>query len=366
MSEGNGWSRRNFLSARGLGAALGGAAGSLIPTPPKLLTREEQNLTTMCFARRAMGCEFSIRVPHYYPNAMAAADIALTEVEQLEELLTVYSDSSAMSYVNQNAFERPVRVDNRLFEVVRRSAELCEQTEGTFDIAAGALVKAWGFLRGPRRVPSDAERKSALARTGMRHVELNSDNLTVRFRVQGIEINLGSVGKGYAIDRAIQRMRDECGIQCALMVGGQSSIYGAGSPSGDGRGWLVSIQNPFNSSQPVATLRLKDQALGTSGAANQFFEEGGRRYGHLLDPRTGWPADEVASASAVAADAATADAMATAFFVMGLDKTRAFCQNHPEIGALLVIKPQDPSREAAVPQVVTFNMPKGGYTIGQG
>ena len=200
----------------------------------------------------------------------------------------------------------------------------------------------------------------------MRHVELNSDNLTVRFRVQGIEINLGSVGKGYAIDRAIQRMRDESSIQCALMVGGQSSIYGAGSPSGDGRGWLVSVQDPFNSSQPVAMLRLKDQALGTSGTANQFFEEGGRRYGHLLDPRTGWPADQVASASAVAADAATADALATAFFVMGLDKTRAFCQNHPEIGALLVIKPQSPDSKAAVPQVVTFNMPKGVCTIGQG
>lgn len=312
-----------------------------------------------------MACEFSIRIPHYYPNAMAAADIALSEVEQLEELLTVYSDSSPMSFVNQNAFDRPVRVDNRLFEVVHRSAELYEETEGTFDIAAGALVKTWGFLRGPRRVPSEGERRAALARSGMRHIELNSDNLTVRFRVQGIEINLGSVGKGYAIDRAIQRMREDSGIQCALMVGGQSSIYGAGSPSGDGRGWLVSIQDPFNSSQPVAMLRLKDQALGTSGTANQYFEEGGRRYGHLLDPRTGWPADEVASASAIAGDAATADALATAFFVMGLDKTRAFCQNHPEIGALLVIKPQAPNSKAAVPQVATFNVPKKDLTIGQ-
>lgn len=365
MSEGNGWSRRNFLSARGLGAALGGVAGSLVPMPPKALTREEQNLATLCFARRAMGCDFSIRIPYYYPDAMAAADVALTDVEQLEELLTVYSDSSAMSHVNRNAFERPVRVDDRLFQVIRRSAELYEQTEGAFDVAAGALVRTWGFLRGPRRVPSDGERQAALARSGMRQVELNPDNLTVRFRVQGLEINLGSIGKGYAIDRAIQRMRDEFGIRCALMVGGQSSIYGAGSPSLDGRGWLVSVQNPFHSSQPVATLRLKDQALGTSGTANQFFEEKGRRYGHLLDPRTGWPADELASASAVAPDAATADAAATAFFVMGLDKTRAFCQNHPEIGALLVIEPRDPSRKAAVPQVVTFNMPSKDLTIGQ-
>ncbi|MBP7935513.1 MAG: FAD:protein FMN transferase [Phycisphaerae bacterium] len=365
MSADNGWSRRNFLSARGLGAALGGAAGSLIPDPPRALNPQDQNLSTLAFARRAMGCEFGIRIPYYYPNAMAAADAALSEIEQLEELLTVYSDTSEMSRVNRNAFPGPVRVDNRLFQVVQRSVELHSQTDGAFDIAAGALVKTWGFLRGPRRVPAEGERQAALARSGMRHVELNSDNLTVRFRVQGVEINLGSVGKGYAIDRAIQRLRDDFGIQCALMIGGQSSIYGAGSPSGDGRGWLVSIQNPFNSSQPAATLRLKDQALGTSGTANQFFEEGGRRYGHLLDPRTGFPADLLASASAVAPDAATADALATAFFVMGLDKTRAFCQNHPQIGALLVIKPQDPARKAAVPQVVTFNVPGKDLTVGQ-
>src|SRR5690606_2381312 len=117
--------------------------------------------------------------------------------------LTVYRADSAMSYVNQHAADRPVRVDARLFGVLKRAAELSEQTGGAFDASAGTLVKAWGFFRGPRRVPSDAERADALARSGMHHVRLDDETLSVRFDVPGLEFNLGSIGKGYAIDQAI-------------------------------------------------------------------------------------------------------------------------------------------------------------------
>lgn len=361
------WSRRGFLSLRGLAASAGGAIAAFVPDVPDLLVGGQAMAQHLCFARRAMACEFSLHLPPTFPRLMAAAESALSEVEQLEELLTVYSDTSAMSYVNQNAADRPVRVDGRLFRLLLRSAELTRQTEGAFDIAAGALVKIWGFYRGPRRVPNEPERMAALACSGMKYVELDAENQTVRYLARGLEINLGSIGKGYAIDRAINNLKEYFGVSSTLIQGGLSSIYGLGSPlGGDERGWLVGIQNPYNPRQLLATVRLKNRALGTSGTANQYFEFGGQRYGHLLDPRSGRPVDELASASALAPDAATADALATAFFVWGLDRTRVFCQNNPEIAALLVLKPGDPGRRPSTPQVVTFNLSGREVTVGPG
>ncbi len=312
----------------------------------------------LCVARRAMACEFSIFLPPSIPQALSAAESALATIDEFEELLTIYSATSPMSYVNQTAAEAPVRVDNRLFEVLDRAAALHEQTGGAFDVAAGALVKAWGFYRGPRRLPSEAERLAALASCGMGHVLLDRRERTVHYRVRGLEINLGSIGKGYAIDRAIRRLREDFDIPAALMQGGLSSMYALGTPDGDERGWLVGIQSPWKHHRLIATVRLRDRALGTSSASNQYFEAGGRRFGHVLDPRTGWPAEGVASASAICADAATADALATAFFVMGLDKTRDFCHNHPAVAALLVLEPGDGCGTSGPPQVVTFNLPK--------
>jgi len=123
------------------------------------------------------------------------------------------------------------------------------------------------------------------------------------------------------------------------MQGGQSSLKAVGAPPDDPRGWPVAIGDPHRPGRAVATVWLKNRALGASGAAKQYFIEGGRRYGHVLDPRTGWPADQLASASALASSAAEADALSTAFFVMGVEGTRQYCRRHPEAGAVLVTKP---------------------------
>src|SRR5207237_8765055 len=131
-----------------------------------------------CVARRAMACEFSVYLPPESADPLSVGGTALDEIEQLEDLLTVYRADSAMSYVNQHAAEGPVRVDARLYAVLKRAAELSEQTQGAFDAASGALVKAWGFFRGPRRVPDESERLQALAHSGMRHVELDGGEMT--------------------------------------------------------------------------------------------------------------------------------------------------------------------------------------------
>jgi FAD:protein FMN transferase len=353
-----GWSRRNFLSARGLGASAGGLLALLMPDDLDASPQEGPRHSYWNIARRAMACEFSLLIPPVYPNAWAAGETALAVIDDMEDLLTVYRGDSLMSYVNQNAAERPVRVDERLYQLLKQAAELTEQTDGAFDVTAGALIKAWGFFRGPRRVPAEAERQEALARTGMRHVQLNDEERTVHYLMPGLEINLGSIGKGYAIDRAVRRVREEYDVQCLLMQGGLSSLYATGSPSEDERGWLVGIQDPFDLGQRIATVRVRNRGMGTSGAAYQFFEAGGRRYGHVLDPRRGEPASELGSVTVLGPDAATADALSTAFFVSGLDKTAQFCQNHPEIAALVVMEQGDGKQNGQQPSVVTFNLPR--------
>ena len=359
MSDSAHWSRRNFLSARGLGASAGGALGVLIPQRAAQPAGFEKARLEVCYARRAMACEFNIFLPPTTPQGMAAANAALDEIQQMDELLTVYAADSLMSYVNQNAYPGPVRTDTRIIRLIQRAAELTAITEGALDIAAGTLVKAWGFYASPRRVPDEAELHDALARSGMRHVELDAVNQTVRYRVQGVEINLGAIGKGYAIDQAIDRICKEYGVESALLQGGLSSMYALGAPSEDEEGWLVAIQSPFDPTRPVATVRLRDRALGTSATNRQYFEAGGQRYGHILVPRTGRPArTDLASATVLAADAATADALSTAFYVMGLDKVRIFCHNHPEIAALLVLQHGNVNGTPASPQVVTFNLTK--------
>jgi thiamine biosynthesis lipoprotein len=139
---------------------------------------------------------------------------------------------------------------------------------------------------------------------------------------------------------------------------------------GDESGWLIGIEDPEDAGRTVATVRLGNRALGTSSTSNQYFLHEGRRYGHLLDPRTGRPADAVASTSVLAPDAATADALATAFFVAGLDKSAEFCHNHPDIAAVIVLK-QTPAGEGAVsnrrgPRVVTFNLSSQDVKIATG
>lgn len=312
---------------------------ALMPDPPLLDPGQDDRFAQhWAISRRAMACDFTVHLHPLTRDPVTAANSALQEVEAMEDLLTVYRPTSQISLVNQHAADAPVRVDERVFSLLRRSLELHEQTQGTFDIATGAVIKTWGFFDRNPRVPTAAELAAAMAVSGMRHVELNEAEQTVRYLVPGVEINLGSIGKGYAIDCAARRLRQEFGIECALLTGGSSSMYAWGSLCNDDAGWLIAIEDPDDPNQSVATVRLRDRALGTSNASNQHLEHQGKRLGHLLDPRTGQPADQISSVSVLAPDAATADALATAFFVMGLDKTAEFCQNHPDIAAILVLK----------------------------
>jgi thiamine biosynthesis lipoprotein len=221
------------------------------------------------------------------------------------------------------------------------AARITAETGGAYDITTGTLTKAWGFYRRSGRVPSDAERAEVMTCVGMRHVVLDPERRTAQYLRPGLEINLGSIGKGYALDRVAGLLRDGWGLRAALLHGGSSSVYAIGAEPGNPRGWAVGIRHPWDPERRLAVVRLRDRGLGTSAATFQHLEYNGRKLGHILDPRTGWPAEGMASVSVVAPTAAEADALATAFFVLGVEKSCEYCAAHPTIGAVLVPEGDD-------------------------
>jgi thiamine biosynthesis lipoprotein len=344
--------RREFLQPKRLAHTAGHVAGAVEALRAQD-DRAVEEIALLRFARQAMATKFEIVLPFGTPHALAAANAALDEIHKLEAQLTVYRDDSEVSAINRLAATRAVPVEARLFDLFQESERLTAETEGAFDITAGALVKVWGFYKGPPRVPEKAERLAALERLGMRHVQLDTVAHTVRFQRSGLEINLGSIGKGYALDRAAEVLRREWNVSSALLHGGHSSVYALGTPPGDERGWAVGISHPWHPGRRLALLRLRDRALGTSASTFRHLEWLGRKLGHILDPRTGWPAEGMASVSIVGPSAAQADALATAFFILGVEKARSYCDHHPEIGAVLL--PADPH---AGP--LTVNLEDGG------
>jgi len=328
--------RRDF--PRRLAAAAGRALDALDQPADPPPTEE---VALLRLARRAMATTFEVVLPYGTPDALELGEDAFDLLDRLEDQLTVYRDTSEVSRLNQLAATVPVPVEKGLFELLELSARLTRETEGAFDITAGALIKAWGFFRGPRRVPPPAERQQALATVGMRHVRLDSERRSVAFDRPGLELNLGSIGKGYALDRVAQLLRAEWKLPAGLLQGGQSSVYAIGKQPGDPRGWPVALRHPWQPERRLAMVYLSDRALATSAATFRHLEYRGRKLGHILDPRRGWPAEGMASVTVLAPTAAEADALATAFFILGVEKAARYCTARPEIGAVLLPEGDD-------------------------
>ena len=300
-----------------------------------LATSSEYRLVRV--SRRAMATTFEIAIPQgSHPRAIAAAEDALDLIDQLEDQLTVFRDHSEVSRLNSHAASGPIHLEVHLYDLLERCAAWTRETEGAFDIATGALTKAWGFYHREGRVPLPRERNAAMARTGMKHVILNRESRAVKFRMPGLELNLGAVGKGFALDRAAELLRSRWGVRSALLHGGSSSVYAIGHPPGEPRGWGVKLLHPIEEDRSLGTLWLRDCGLGTSAATFQYFDYNGRKLGHLLDPRTGWPVEGTSSATVVAPTAAEADAMSTAIFVLGLADAEKFLKPRPHLSAVML------------------------------
>jgi FAD:protein FMN transferase len=329
--------RRDFLRSSHLVRSAGQVLAALDEISQAVSAPvADSEIACLRISRRAMATNFEVLVPFGAAAALSTAEAALDRIDELEAQLTVYQTDSEISRLNSLAPYQAVPVESGLFGLLELAARIHKELGGSFDVAMGALIKAWGFFRGPRRVPEEQQRIDAWRKGGMDQVQLDAANQTVRFLCPGLEINLGSIGKGYAIDRASELLSQGGALPAFLLHGGYSSLYAQGDLSAEARGWPVSIAHPWIPQRQLARVWLKDRALGTSAATFQYLEHEGRKLGHLLDPRTGWPAAGVASATVLAPSSAEADALSTAFFILGVDAARLYCESHPGIDAVLL------------------------------
>jgi len=293
------------------------------------LTPEESALLVV--QRRAMNDGFEVSFPRLdFPQGTEAALDALDEVERIEQILSVFRFDSRIQCINLTAHESPVRLDKELFDLIALCVRLAEETDGAVDITSGNLWKAWGFAKRQGRIPSTEELDCAKELTGYQFLELDEAAQTIRFTKQGIELNFGCVGKGFALDVAAAKLREHA-VDRFLFSGGLSSMLASG------QGWKIGIAHPLRPGQRLRELALNYVAVSTSGSQKQFFRYGGRRYSHLIDPRSGQPAEGVFTATVLAPTATLAELLSTAFFVLGAEKAADYCSSHPEISAVLTI-----------------------------
>ena len=291
---------------------------------------------TVRLAARMMACDFSIIMNPGPTEQIEAAGEALEIVSAIEGWLSIYRDSSDLSTVTRRAGELAVHVRRELFGLLQNAIEIHRRTDGAFDMATGSLTRLWRTCRREHRIPVQSEIDSALLQAGFSHVELLPESQSIKFRQPGIVLDPGAIGKGYALDEARDWLQKHAhGPSSFLLHGGHSSLIGHGEHNGH-PGWPVGIGNPLFTEKRLGTLLLCDQAMATSGSNIQFFRHEGKRFGHILDPRTGWPIDGMLSVTVLAPSAALADALSTAFFVMGVEKVRLCCENWPEVGAILL------------------------------
>jgi len=246
----------------------------------------------------------------------AAADAAFDEVRRLDDMLSNYKPDSEWSQINRLAAEKPLHISPEMFRLLAACLEYSRESEGAFDISVGPLMKVWGFYRGSGHLPHGPEVLAALAKTGYRHVHLDAAAQTVWFDKQGVELDPGGIGKGYAVDRMVDVLK-KYGVEVALVAGSGSSIYGMSAPPNEPRGWPIDIRNPWDTSKTADKVYLKDMSMSTSGSYEKFFRAEGKIWAHIMDPRTGYPARGAVAVSVIAPRTIDSEAWAKPYFVNG-------------------------------------------------
>lgn len=270
----------------------------------------------MRVARHAMATRFEVALAGGRPEALrAAAEEALDEIDRLEDLLSIYRPNSVLSRLNREAASGAVPVDPVVWGLLRHALDLSALTDGAFDPTAGPLVRAWGFHGASGAAPDPQVLAAAREVVGWQLVELDPDRFTVRFHRPGVLLDLGAVGKGFALDRAVEILR-EAGIESGLVHGGTSTVCALGSGPG-GEGWPVALPVPSGEDGPGEVVRLRDETLSVSAVWGRAFVAEGRMLGHVIDPRTGEPVMAASMAAVRLPSATESDALSTALLVLG-------------------------------------------------
>lgn len=243
-------------------------------------------------------------------------DLAITEVKRIEYLISDWIPSTQISQVNKNAGSKPVKVDKEVFDLVGRAIKVSQITSGAFDISYASMDKIWKFDGSMKAMPTEEAIKKSVSKIGYKNIILDSKEQTIFLKNEGMKLGLGGIGQGYIADKVKELLFSKGCTSGIVNVSGDINAWGRQQ---DGNPWTVGIVNPLNKNKVFATFPLEDSAVETSGNYEKYVIFNGIRYSHIIDPRTGYPAQGVVSVSVFAKQTEIADALATGIFVMGVD-----------------------------------------------
>ena len=267
-------------------------------------------------------------------KALFAAESAEKEIQRLENLLSV-SKNGDISKLNSMSTEK-IKVSSETAYLINKSRKFSAETGGSFDISVYPLMELWGFTDSHYRVPQKSEIEEILRFVDYESIQVEDDTVSLK---PGMKIDLGGIAKGYITQKAAEKIR-ECGIESGIINSG-GNVYAFGKKS-DGSAFSVGIRDPFDAGSYFAVIELSDSFAVTSGTYQRYFEEGGKRYHHIMDPKTGYPAlSDISSVTVTGSDGAFCDAMSTALFVMGIDKAVDLYKNRGDFDFVILDSDQD-------------------------
>ncbi len=265
----------------------------------------------------AMGSRFDITV--VAKNEIVAnthIDNAIAEIKRIEELISSWDPNSQTSLINANAGVQAVKVDQELFDLIQRAVSISQLTDGAFDISYASMDHIWKFDGSMKQMPKKEDIQMSVAKVGYQNIRLDTQKSKVFLTLKGMKIGFGAIGKGYAADKA-KAFLIKKGVKSGIInASGDMNTWGK---QPDGSDWKVAITNPINKNNAFALLPVVNKAVVTSGNYEKFVFLDGKRFSHIIDPRTGYPSQGIASATVFAPKAELADALATSIFVMGVE-----------------------------------------------
>lgn len=286
---------------------------------PILLLTSTLGFTQITYKRTLsmLGSPFEMTVvAKDVPEANLYIDMAVAEVSRLENLISDWIPTTPISEVNRNAGVKPVKVPTEVFELVQRAINISKLTSGAFDISYASMDKIWKFDGSMKKMPTAEEIKNSVAKVGYQNIILDPTNQTIFLKNEGMKLGLGGIGQGFIADK-IKVMLIAKGVVSGIVnISGDINTWGKQI---DGKQWKVGIKNPLNKDKIFATFPLENSAVETSGSYEKYVVFNGKRYSHIIDTRTGYPATGVISVSVFASSTELADALATGIFVLGVD-----------------------------------------------
>ena len=283
---------------------------------------------------KLMGSRFDITVvANDSIQANKYIDTAVAEISRIEKLISSWDDNSQTSEINRNAGAKPLKVDKELFNLIERAIGISKLTDGAFDISYASMDRIWQFDGSMTVMPSEKEIKSSVEKIGYQNIVLDKKNSTVFLKLEGMKIGFGAIGKGYAADKAKTLLISKGVPSGIINASGDMNTWGKQPNNED---WKVAITNPMNKNKVFALLPITNGAVVTSGNYEKYVNFNGKRYTHIIDPRTGYPSTGIISVTVFAPKAELADALATSVFVMGKEAGLDRINQLPKIECIII------------------------------